>query len=97
MLAGTSLETSSASSTPEDRAMISRVRSPRFRKFSPIDREYPIYELVDGDTILLDIAASDEGEIEVSLHEGSANRTFSYDQLLQLLAEGRRILEEDMK
>ncbi len=77
--------------------MNSRVRNPHFRKFSPLDREHPIFELVEGDTVLFDISATDEGEIEVALHEGGANKLFSYDQLVQLLAEGRRILEEEMK
>jgi hypothetical protein len=77
--------------------MNSRVKNLHFRKFSPIDREHPIYELVEGDTVLLDIGATDADEIEVALHEGGANKIFSHDELLQLLADGRRLVDPDLK
>jgi hypothetical protein len=37
----------------------------RLRKFSPIDRDCPIYEVVDGGCILLDVARTDTGDYEV--------------------------------
>lgn len=76
--------------------MDGRVTKPHFRRFSPIDREHPIYELVEGDTVLLDVSATDAGEVEVALHEGGANRIFAHDELLRLLAEGRRLVDADM-
>jgi len=33
------------------------VQHVRFRKFSPVDREYPLFELVEGDNVLLDVIA----------------------------------------
>ena len=47
------------------------VKHVRFRKFSPVDREHPIFELVAGDEILLDISVSDDGVPEVALHAAS--------------------------
>jgi len=52
--------------------MTSYVQHVRFRKFSPVDREYPIFELVEGDNILLDVSSSDDRVLEVALHEARA-------------------------
>jgi hypothetical protein len=45
------------------------VQHVRFRKFCPVAREYPIFELVEGDDVLLDVSSSDAGVLEVALHE----------------------------
>ena len=68
----------------------------RFRKFSPIDREYPIFEFVVDDTILLDVAATDGGELEVAFHQAAADKVFSYEQLQQWLAEGKELLQSEI-
>jgi hypothetical protein len=72
-------------------------KSLRFRKFSPIDREYPIFELVEGENVLLDIGATDEGLMEVAIHAAAANKLFRYDQLMELLIKGQKLLEDEMK
>lgn len=43
----------------------------RLRQFSPIDREYPIYEVVDGDVIILDVTREDGGAFEIAFHDGA--------------------------
>lgn len=68
-----------------------------FRKFAPIDRANAIYELLDGDQVLLDVSASDDGVFEVAMHNGVVNKVFDYDKFVELLSEGRRLVEEDMK
>jgi len=77
--------------------MSNYVTDSHFRKFSPIDREYPIYELIEKDRVLLDISANDDGVIEVAIHEASVNRIFEFEQLNRILMEGRKLVENDME
>jgi hypothetical protein len=68
-----------------------------FRKFSPIDREYPIFELVEDDCILLDISATDDGVIDVSINPSACTKLFRYEQLAILLEEGIKLLKAEME
>src|SRR5215813_367412 len=77
-------------------AMTQYVKHVRFRKFSPVDREYPIFELVEGDNVLLDVSSSDDGVLEVALHEASIGKIFKLDDLHTILIQGKRLLEEEM-
>src|SRR5262249_30732235 len=77
-------------------AMTPYVQQVRFRKFAPVDREYPIFELVEGDDVLLDVSSSDDGVLEVALHEASIGKVFKLDDLHAILMQGKRLLEEDM-
>ena len=52
------------------------VQHVRFRKFSPVDREYPIFELVEGDDVLLDVSVSDDEVLEVAVHQASIAKIF---------------------
>ena len=76
--------------------MTQYVKHVRFRKFAPVDREYPIFELVEDDNVLLDISASDEGVIEVALHEAGTGKIFKLDELHAILLQGKRLLEEEL-
>jgi len=76
--------------------MTQYVKHVRFRKFSPVDREYSIFELVEGDDILLDVSSSDDGVLEVALHEASKGKIFKLDDLHAILMEGKRLIEEEM-
>jgi len=76
--------------------MTQYVKHVRFRKFSPVDREYPIFELVEGDNVLLDVSSSDDGVLEVALHEASMGKIFKLDDLHAILMQGKRLLEEEM-
>jgi hypothetical protein len=58
----------------------------RWRKFVPIDRDYPIYELVDGETILLDVTKT-EDRLEIAFHEGAAGRVLDLATLEALVAD----------
>jgi hypothetical protein len=93
---GTLLGNSLDSLIPEEYILDGRANKPHFRKFSPIDREHPIFELVEDDTVLFDISRSDAGEVEVALHAGGANRIFAHNELIRLLHEGRRLVEDDI-
>ena len=70
-------------------------RKYHFRKFSPIDREYSVFELVNNDTILLDVSTTDDGEIEVAFHEALSGKILKYDELQNFLKEGLRLAKED--
>ena len=72
-------------------------KSIHFRKFAPIDREHPIFELVDGDTVLLAIGATDDGVFEIAVHEGAANRVFTFAEFLRFIEQGRQLAEDDLK
>ena len=66
-----------------------------FRKFSPIDRESPIFELVDGVVVLFDVSKNDQGVLEVAFHEGSTGRVLEFELLQELLAKGRKLAENE--
>jgi len=72
------------------------VQHVRFRKFSPVDPEYPIFELVEGDKVLLDVSSNDDGVLEVALHEASRGKIFKLDDLHAILMQGKRLLEEEL-
>ena len=76
--------------------MAQYVQNVRFRKFAPVDREYPIFELVEGDDVLFDVSASDDGVLEVALHEAGRGKVFKLDDLHAILMQGKRLLEEEM-
>ena len=64
-----------------------------FRKFSPIDRDSPIFELVDGTVVLLDVSKNDKGIIEVAFHDALRGRVLEWGLLERLLTEGRVLTE----
>jgi hypothetical protein len=59
-----------------------------FRKFSPIKRKYPIFELIDGQKVLFDVSKNDSGIIEIAFGEAVTAVTFDLDQFNSLLQEG---------
>ena len=76
--------------------MTQYVQNIRFRKFAPVDREYPIFEWVEGDDVLLDVGVSDDGVLEVALHEAGGGRVFKLDDLHAILMHGKRLPEKEM-
>lgn len=67
----------------------------RLRKFSPIDREYPIYEIVAGEDVLFDVGRSDMGEYEFACHEASGGRVLPLLEITGLIEEAKRLLAEE--
>ncbi|HLZ65459.1 MAG TPA: hypothetical protein VKQ29_04465 [Aliidongia sp.] len=60
----------------------------RIRKFSPIDREYPIFEVTDqNDVVLFDVAMTDDGALEIGFHNGIAGQTLPVLEFKRLLNE----------
>ena len=67
----------------------------RFRKCSDVRSEYPVFELLDGNVILMDIGLSDSGVLQVAFHEGIANRILESEELIRILEEGRSLASAD--
>ena len=67
----------------------------RWRKVTDINREFALFELLDGETLLLDVGYTDEGLFEVAFSQGISRRTVEVSQLLRLLEEGRALANLD--
>lgn len=68
----------------------------RLQKFTPIDREHPIYEVVDDErNVLLDVTRSSEGDWEILMHSDSVGRVLPLTEVMGLIARARRLLEEE--
>jgi hypothetical protein len=68
----------------------------RWRKASDINREYALYELLSGESILLDIGYSDEREMEVCFHQAISNALINFNELISLLEEAKRMADEEL-
>jgi hypothetical protein len=67
----------------------------RWRKFSPIDRDFPIYELVAGDVIILDVTRGERQSLEIAFHEGASGHVFDLGTIERLLAEVKGLLANE--
>jgi hypothetical protein len=68
----------------------------RWQKFSPLDREHPIFELLDDDgAILLDVSRNNDGVLEVCFHSGIRDRIVDFETVQRWLADGRDRVERD--
>ncbi|HEY8210634.1 MAG TPA: hypothetical protein VIG99_24290 [Myxococcaceae bacterium] len=68
----------------------------RWRKFSPLDRDFPIYELMDGEVIVLDVTRGENQSLEIAFHEGAAGRAFDLKLIERLIEEVKvRLAQED--
>ena len=67
----------------------------RWRRFSPIDRDFPIYELLDDDVIVLDVTKDEHGTLTMAFHEGASGRVLDLEVIEQLIAEVKKLLEKD--
>ena len=67
-----------------------------FRKFSPIDRDNPIFEVLFDQEVIFDISIDDEtGEFEVMFHENAGGKYLSADLLIQIVEDGKRLIIKD--
>jgi len=76
--------------------VIDRVATWRLRKCSDVGREYAYYELLHGETVLLEVAATDAGEIEVLFETGAPGHLFSLVDLERALAEARELIKQEL-
>jgi hypothetical protein len=69
----------------------------RWRKATDIRREFALFELMDGDTPVLDVGFSDDGIFEVAFNPTIGGTVVEWGQLLKLLGEGKILAESDRK
>ncbi len=69
--------------------------SHRWRKTTDINREYALFELLEGETPVLDLGFSDEGILEVAFNPSVGGKIFELEHFLKLLDEGRVLAERD--
>lgn len=69
----------------------------KLQKFSPIDRQYPVIEIIDErNDVLLDVSRNDEGMLEVCFHSSASNRVLPYDELMARIEQAKvRALADD--
>lgn len=82
--------------SPRDRKMdfeVSRIH--RWRKTTDINRQHALFELLDGETSLLDAGYTDKGVFEVSFDPGISGKVMEMRLLLGLLEEGRALADLD--
>jgi len=67
----------------------------RWRKTTDINREHALFELLDGETPILDAGFTDEEIFEVAFNPSIGGKVIEWEQLLRLLHEGRALAEQD--
>ena len=67
----------------------------RWRKTTDVNREYALFELLDGGAPILDVGFTDEGAFEVAFNPSIVGKTLEWGQLLKLLEEGKSLADRD--
>jgi hypothetical protein len=67
----------------------------RWRKFSPVDREFSIYELMDGDVVILDVTKGEHHSLEIAFHDGASGRVLDLVEIERLLSEVKILLANE--
>lgn len=67
----------------------------RWRKFSPIDRDFPIYELLEDEVVVFDITRGENHGFEIAFHQGASGRVFNLAMIEQMIAEAKALLEKE--
>ena len=68
----------------------------RWRKFSDINREFALFELVtDDNQSILDVGFSDGGVLEVSFDDKVVGLVIEWSRLQEIIEEGRKLAEQD--
>ncbi|MGG6462614.1 hypothetical protein [Solilutibacter silvestris] len=67
----------------------------RWRKTTDINREHALFELLDGDTAILDVGFTDDGIFEVAFNPSIGGKVIELESLLKLLGEGRVLADHD--
>lgn len=67
----------------------------RWRKTTDINRECALFELLDGETPLLDMGFTDKGVVEIAFNPCISGRIVELEQFLELIQEGKTLAEQD--
>jgi hypothetical protein len=73
-----------------------KIEKVRYRKFFPIDRDSPIFEVLSSEEIILDISKDDgSGEFEVMFHKDACNKYLSADLLIEIVENGKKLIVDE--
>lgn len=76
--------------------MINKVTDYRFRKCSDVEKEYPFYELISGESIILSVSLTDDGQMEVLFETDASGCLFFMEELERIIDEGKRLLKQEL-
>lgn len=68
----------------------------RWRKATDINREHALFELLEGETPVLDVGFTDEGVFEICFNPGISGKVMEWDSILTLVEEGKTLAEQDL-
>ena len=68
--------------------------NPKVRKFSVVDKEFAVFEVMDGDEILFDLTKTDDGVYEIGF-DAIAGRALPLNEFLDVVAEAKAMLDAD--
>jgi len=63
-------------------------KSYRWRKTTDVNREFAIFELLDGEKIILDVGFSDAGIFEIGFNREIAGAPIEWEKLQKMIEEG---------
>lgn len=73
-----------------------KIEKVRYRKFYPVNRDSPIFEVLSNEEIILDISKDDEsGEFEVMFHKNACNKYLSSDLLIEIVENGKKLIIDE--
>jgi hypothetical protein len=67
----------------------------KIRKFTPLEREYPVFEVMDGDEVLFDVSKTDAGVEEIAFHRAAAERAVPLAEVLFAITRAREALASE--
>jgi len=70
-------------------------RTLQIRKFTPIDRDFAIYEILQGDEVLADITPSVPGEYEIAFHPACSGKILALQSFLDAIGQAKQLLREE--
>jgi hypothetical protein len=76
--------------------MLKRISHYRIRKATDIHREYPLFEVLEDDRLLLVFSATDDGVLEIAISPSAQGAILKLDDIQAIIDEGRRLLKGEM-
>jgi hypothetical protein len=67
----------------------------RVRKFSPVDRDTALFEVLEGEVVLFDVGSGAEGGLEIAFHEASSNRVLPLSAVEEAIGVCKVMMEHD--
>jgi hypothetical protein len=67
----------------------------RWRKFTDINRENALFELLDDEENILDVGFTDEGILEVAFNQSIGGVIIGWSELIDFLNQGKALAESD--